>query len=459
VASLRRRTTDSRADAEALAAPLRSPSRFRLAFEYANVGIALVHLDGNIFEANQALSKIFGYSKNELERMNLRDLWPPEDRRRSLADFKRAASGANAKTHFERRYNNKAGETFCAEVTRGLAKDKNGQPVYFVVCFRDITENKKLHEMLQQQASTDLLTGVMNRGRVEERACFELIRAERYREKLSLVIMDLDGFKQINDKHGHLAGDRVLRGFCELARSCLRTTDLLGRWGGDEFVALLPGSGIHGAELLAERLRITVEMSSLEKDVHFTISVGVAMHHVGEDLSALVARADAALYRAKQAGRNRVVADADDMARESAAVQVDRRVHDLHWKESYSSGNPTVDFEHQQLFYLANQLVGAASKEESPGKISSLIWELIARVEHHFAEEEKLLESFGYPGREAHKESHRKLMERLNRLHGDSEKGPDASPDLIGFLVRDCISRHMIHEDRKYFSWLRMRQS
>jgi diguanylate cyclase (GGDEF)-like protein len=123
-------------------------------------------------------------------------------------------------------------------------------------------------------------------------------------------VIDVDQFKTVNDEYGHLSGDQTLRHAAEECRSCLRRTDLLGRYGGDEFVILLPETGIAGARRMAERIRQSIERSEIRTPagtVRITVSIGVAGRHLGtRSVDGLVADADAALYRAKTKGRNRV---------------------------------------------------------------------------------------------------------------------------------------------------------
>ncbi len=440
------------------AAFFESQEKFRIAFEFASVGIGMIDLDGNIFEANKPLCEIFGYAKEELERKNLLDIWVPEERIAAQAEFKKAASGAKARTVFERRYLNSQGEILIAEVTRGLARSQDGKPLYFIVSFRDITESKRLQSMLEEQASTDPLTGTMNRNRIEERATFELMRSDRYGDKLSLLMIDLDRFKEVNDTYGHLAGDRVLRGFCEIARNCLRSTDILGRWGGEEFVALLPETGPKGAHLLAERLRMTLEGLRFDGEIKVTASIGIAGYREGDDLGTLLGRADASMYRAKQGGRNRVVIDAGDLEREAASKHKSPQLVSLHWKPSYRSGQPLVDAEHQELFELTNLIIVAMAEEEAESGVLPLVRQLIAHVRAHFGHEDKLLQAAAYPAAGEHAETHRKLLERTCNLADQFERGEGSASEMLGFLIYDVVAKHMLQDDRKFFPWLRASQ-
>jgi diguanylate cyclase (GGDEF)-like protein len=171
-------------------------------------------------------------------------------------------------------------------------------------------ENARLHRIVERQALVDGLTGVANRRHCEEALSSEISRADRLGTTLTLVLADLDDFKAINDEHGHASGDDVLREFAAVLRSTLRDSDLAGRWGGEEFLLLLPGADVVGGAQLADRVRSSLaERSFLGSDgaaVSVTCSFGVAQHQPGGDERDLFAAADRALYRAKRAGKNRV---------------------------------------------------------------------------------------------------------------------------------------------------------
>jgi diguanylate cyclase (GGDEF)-like protein len=165
-----------------------------------------------------------------------------------------------------------------------------------------------------EMAITDELTGLHNRRFTEQRLREELARSQRHDRRCSCILLDIDLFKQTNDTYGHAGGDAVLRGLAGAAGAALRESDLLGRWGGEEFLAVLPETDLAGARAMAERLRLAIETMRVEhegRQLTITASLGVADALPGHDPEArdadrLVARADEALYRAKAAGRNRV---------------------------------------------------------------------------------------------------------------------------------------------------------
>ncbi len=174
-------------------------------------------------------------------------------------------------------------------------------------------ENARLHRIVERQALVDGLTGIANRRQCEDALTAEIARAERLGTTLTLVLGDLDDFKAINDDHGHATGDDVLREFASVLRGTVRDSDLAGRWGGEEFLLLLPGADADGGCQLADRIRASLaERSFLGAGgsvVSVTCSFGVAQHVAGSGERELFAAADRALYRAKRKGKNRVELD------------------------------------------------------------------------------------------------------------------------------------------------------
>jgi diguanylate cyclase (GGDEF)-like protein len=168
---------------------------------------------------------------------------------------------------------------------------------------------QKLNSMLQQQAYTDQLTGCFNRGRWMELSTLDVERANRYGSSLSLLMLDLDHFKEINDRFGHPAGDEVLRRFSHKLKQMVRKFDIVGRLGGEEFSILLPETPLDKAQVLAERIRISIQNMQFRfsgQEVMVTASLGVSQYESKQPLNDFLQQTDNALYEAKRKGRNRV---------------------------------------------------------------------------------------------------------------------------------------------------------
>lgn len=177
------------------------------------------------------------------------------------------------------------------------------------VCIvHDITEQKRLEEQLEHAAHHDAMTGLLNRRQfyhiTEPGQMQHLAIAQDY----SLLLIDTDRFKHINDLYGHSKGDEVLCALARTLESCARKGDLVFRWGGEEFVLLLPRTPLDTALSLAETIRVSVAKVSISGLPRFTVSIGVAHHEGNESIDELFKRVDDALYRAKNDGRNRVLA-------------------------------------------------------------------------------------------------------------------------------------------------------
>lgn len=171
--------------------------------------------------------------------------------------------------------------------------------------------NTMLYQQALQSATMDPLTGVKNRSAMETSMKREIGLANRHNNPLSFILFDLDHFKSINDLYGHLIGDQVLRAVARVAEDTIRDSDIIFRYGGEEFLVLLHGTSISGAALLAERIRNSIENLKLfpELDLNITASMGVVHLSDNEDAEAIFHRADAAMYKAKHNGRNQVVID------------------------------------------------------------------------------------------------------------------------------------------------------
>ena len=182
-----------------------------------------------------------------------------------------------------------------------------------MLTYCDVTDLVRTAEKLEKLATTDSMTGLYNRRHFLDLAQAEWSRFQRYHHPLSVLMIDIDHFKEVNDAHGHLVGDEVLKALVTRVQPCLRRQDLLTRHGGVEFCVVLPGADLAGAQALAERIRVGVCREPIDSNgvrIPITVSIGVAVmdKDVARSRSVLLETADRELYRAKGAGRNRVSA-------------------------------------------------------------------------------------------------------------------------------------------------------
>jgi diguanylate cyclase (GGDEF)-like protein/hemerythrin-like metal-binding protein len=303
---------------------------------------------------------------------------------------------------------------------------------------------------LERESLTDRLTGLWNRRYLEKTLPGELARSRRYRQPLGVALLDIDNFKRINDRFGHLAGDAVLRELAALARGALRVADSVVRWGGEELLVLMPFATHRAAAAAAEKLRLLVQAHAFDQAGSVTISAGVAEALAGEDAESLFKRADAALYSAKNAGRNRVVADAQGAS--DLWAMGDAAIVQIVWREAYACGEPAIDAQHEMLFRLANALIAASMRQaDDRGAFLASLEALLAHVAQHFASEEAILQARGYAQLAQHRAAHRALLERAAALKEAAPRGDAAFGALVEFLAQEVVAQHLLTADRDFF--------
>ncbi len=196
-------------------------------------------------------------------------------------------------------------------------QDLTGEISSICLIVYDVTEQainnlelEAANNKLEIISQTDGLTGLFNRSAWEDQLEKEFDRLQRYKEDCSLIIFDIDHFKKVNDNHGHPAGDEVIKKAAEITQKCIRKTDIAGRYGGEEYVVLLPHTNVDCAEILAERIRKKIEGLTVQYEdimINFTVSFGVSSYHDSlKSATAWIDSADKALYESKENGRNRV---------------------------------------------------------------------------------------------------------------------------------------------------------
>ncbi len=289
-----------------------SEMRYRAVFDTANDAIISADGDGNIVDWNSGAERIFGYSKAEVCGQPLKQLLPARHQAGHVSGLERVKAGGEKHVigrTVELEGLRKDGSELPLELS--LAEWRAGDHLFFSAVVRDITERKRLKEELQQQASTDELTGIFNRRYFQHLVLGELKRANRLKRSLAVVLIDIDHFKHVNDTFGHAAGDQALLAFTRICRYNIREIDLFARFGGDEFALLLPEANFEQAYAVVDRIRKAVTTQPIDLDgklVSITISSGITnLSETEETFDKLLSQADQALYRAKEAGRNKVV--------------------------------------------------------------------------------------------------------------------------------------------------------
>jgi len=284
----------------------RSEENFRKLFDAAPVPMIVVDEDGTVRTCNEQAAALLQVDRDAAVGAGVGEFFADEEQWNILSERLGNEGSVDALAVRLRARNGQTPWSLLNARTLVLDEHRTG-----VLTLTDLTEQKRIEERLRRLAARDTLTDTLSRGRFFEVAREELARATRYERPLALAMLDLDHFKAINDRHGHRAGDAVLRAIAGLMTRGLRGQDHIGRYGGEEFAVLLPETPIEAAREVLERVRQAIAEMRLdfeETELRITVSVGVVAVQSGEPFESALARADAALYRAKAAGRDLVVA-------------------------------------------------------------------------------------------------------------------------------------------------------
>jgi diguanylate cyclase (GGDEF)-like protein/PAS domain S-box-containing protein len=280
--------------------------RFRSAFDDAAIGMAIVSPEGRWLRANRALSELTGYPQDQLVGMGFADITHPDDLPKDIHALQEMLEGTRDRFQTEKRYFHADGRIIWVWLSTTIVRGDDGRPMYLLSQMQDISERKETEARLAHRASHDELTGLPNRGVLEDRMVLALNRQRRERKPISLLYLDLDGFKRVNDTHGHDAGDYLLVAIAKRLTSLVRPTDVVSRLGGDEFVILCEGMDEHAATRLAKRVvdEIPRPIEVEGRPLTVTPSVGIALtRDPGIRPGELLADADMAMYFAKEEGR------------------------------------------------------------------------------------------------------------------------------------------------------------
>jgi diguanylate cyclase (GGDEF)-like protein/PAS domain S-box-containing protein len=281
---------------------------FDVAFDRSPIGMAVFNTDGEYVRVNSALSALLGRPPEDLLGRRDQELTHPDDRQADLDAAWEILEGRLDTHQTEKRFVRPDGSVVWALANLTFLRDEAGRPLSWVGQFQDITERHRQEAELRHMADHDPLTGLLNRRSFERALAQHLARVRRYGLQGAVLMIDLDGFKAVNDRHGHGTGDTVLCGVAERLRARLRASDLLARLGGDEFAALLPAADRAEAEHVARIAVEVVRELSPAAGPPVTASVGAAVIADPELIPETLQReADRSMYAAKHAGGDRFV--------------------------------------------------------------------------------------------------------------------------------------------------------
>jgi diguanylate cyclase (GGDEF)-like protein/PAS domain S-box-containing protein len=276
------------------------------AFVQAPIGMALVDMAGRILRVNDALCRITGYTAGQVCGRGFRDLSGPHATDAEASQKRELLDGHITTYQVETQYRHALGHPVDVLVSVSLVRDDSGQPVHLIAQVQDISERKTVEAQLEHLVGHDYLTGLFNARRFHEALAQETKWAARYRRGGAVLLLDLDHFKEVNDRRGHQAGDDLLKVVAVALQSRARDTDILARLGGDEFGIILPQVDAAQAQVVADGIMEALRhhVTSLPDDqIAATASIGVALYDGLTNVDMLAA-ADHAMYVAKRNGGN-----------------------------------------------------------------------------------------------------------------------------------------------------------
>ncbi len=322
---------------------------------------------------------------------------------------------------------------------RARALIAGGEALYAIFA-QDVTDRSRAATPLNLLAFSDPLTGLANRALFADRLRQVAIDARRDGRSFALLMLDLDGFKPVNDHHGHAAGDTVLQQVAQRILGCLRTAETVARLGGDEFAVLLPGikqrSNAAGvAERLLAAIRQPIAVGDLRLMLSATAGIAVSPEH-GNTIEHLLVAADTALYTAKRKGGGRCAWASQNMPADIVPPAIV-------WSVAQEVGVPEMDAQHARLAKLLNGLAAALHNGQDH---RTAFGEFIRYIAFHFASEERLMAQSRYTGAAGHRDTHQRLLADVSGL---ALEGEGVSTSLILRYLQEWLFRHVDGADRE----------
>lgn len=279
------------------------------ALETSIDGIGIADTEGRVTYANPAFAELWGYeSWDELVGKNVKEVWSGSDEIEGIYHQVLEQGDYTGELETE----TKDGDPFYVKVRAHLIDNNHGPAQGIMAHFRDISERKELEEKLRQQARKDSLTGLYNQRGIDEILGEEMNRSQRHGHNLGLLLLDINKFKEINDQYGHLTGDYVLEDVAELLKRETREEDSVARYGGDEYLVLMPETG-EGVSDAKDRLQRKVKDWNRNNDYDFPISLAIGQNHwsPGEEMDQALEEADDKMYAEKERMHKEVYHDSD----------------------------------------------------------------------------------------------------------------------------------------------------
>lgn len=316
---------------------------------------------------------------------------------------------------------------------------------------------KKHIQYYRDLSLTDELTGLYNKRCLTKKLKQEVDLAQLYKRHLTVLLIDIDHFKSYNDRYGHWEGDQVLTKVGEVLFSNLENSQFAFRFGGEEFVILLPDVNCEEAVPFAETLRKEIRAVeflpvSAEAAITLSVSIGLTELRADDTVETFFQRADDAMYEAKAAGRNRVIC--------SMPETTPLALPHIIWKLEWGSGHFEIDKQHRDLLQKSDKLfVMSLLTPTEPEKVMPVLENLLEVINNHFNSEEQILADFDYPDAKEHKLKHEQLLAKAAALKDEYQEGKIKTSTFISFIVDDIVLEHMQNEDKLFFPYLQKKNT
>lgn len=426
---------------ERTAALQESEVRIRAILDTALDAFVVMDSNGMVAAWNAEAERLFGYPREEAVGRKLADLIVPpayrEAHARGLAHFLETGEGSLVGGRIEVTAISKDQNEFPIELS--ITSIREGNSTFFSAFARDITERKRAESKINFMAYHDRLTELPNRELFYDRMSQAIAQARRKHGRLALLFLDLDGFKDVNDRYGHEAGDTVLKVVAKRMHACVRGVDTVARLGGDEFTIILvelekAADASNIAKKIIQKLSEPIILNDSQR-CGIGASIGISLYpEDGYELDKLMSAADAAMYESKAVGRNTYT-----FFRKAQAAQEGAQ----NWvalDAAYLLGVPEIDSQHQELAGRINNLNEAVKGMTPIDATARMFDELLSSVELHFETEERLMAKSGYAEDEEHRLGHQRLLGEINHLRTKFTEGSEA---LALQSLKDWLLSHI----------------
>lgn len=314
-----------------------------------------------------------------------------------------------------------------------------------------VLEHQLQADQLYEQSIKDRLTGLYNRGYFIDSLKVLSSKSMRTHEPIAIMLLDLDHFKRVNDTYGHKQGDLVLKQIAEVLQANSRNSDIVCRWGGEEFCIVCPDTTLEKANVIAEKIRCGVQRTDFNLRREITTSIGVTVWEIEDTEDTCFRRLDNSLYLAKLTGRNKVVSNEELLISEcDFPVSVS-------WGPFFKSGNAQIDMEHRALINISNEIIANCFIPDNHRYTLELFLKLASDTQTHFENEEAILERYNYPKLEEHRRTHTHLLSQTQLMYSLLKDGDLNSVEVAKYVVQEVVIGHIIKSDFEFYDLFRKR--